>query len=343
MRLLGSCFPLVGTRTAWQGADVPIRSLSSWSWCVSRSIPSGGRRRLQCRADGLRLRGRWTSRACQRNCERLGDKIAVATCRAECRTERRAAEALCRDVGDPCAVACADGDPQCPDRRPHLPDDRAPRAPGVPRAVRRPARHAVPPRVRPRRVPPPRRRAGFVARRRATGRARFRTCRSASRRTSRSCSTSAELAVVAAADARAETLRSRPLRLWVGRPGATVTVTQTKHAFTFGFPIDFRELQDRPDDLAFYGSIAAAHTTEMVAETSLKWRVGEPSPGVMSFDLADASSRGAKASGSTSRGTRCSGGTRRRSRPGSGIRTGFSRNFRTRRSRPPSRRRSAGS
>jgi len=98
----------------------------------------------------------------------------------------------------------------------------------------------------------------------------------------------AEQAVVAAADARAATLRSRPLRLWVGRPGAAVTVTQTRHAFAFGFPIDFREFENAPEDLAFYGEIARAHTNFVVAETSLKWRVAEPSPGVFFFDLADA-------------------------------------------------------
>jgi hypothetical protein len=75
----------------------------------------------------------------------------------------------------------------------------------------------------------------------------------------------AEQAVVAAADARAATLRARPLRLWVGRPGAAVTVTQTRHAFAFGFPIDFRELQDEPEDLAFYGDLARATTNVVVA------------------------------------------------------------------------------
>jgi GH35 family endo-1,4-beta-xylanase len=98
----------------------------------------------------------------------------------------------------------------------------------------------------------------------------------------------AELAVVAAADARAATLRSRPLRLVVGAPGAQVAVTQTRHGFTFGFPVDFREFANAPDALAFYAGIARAHTTEMVAETSLKWRVVEPSPGNFFFDLADA-------------------------------------------------------
>jgi len=98
---------------------------------------------------------------------------------------------------------------------------------------------------------------------------------------------SAEQAVVAAADERAATLRSRPLRLWIGRPGAEVTVTQTRHGFTFGFPMDFRDFQTAPGDLAFYTGIARDHTSLMVAETALKWRLTEPSPGVFSFALAD--------------------------------------------------------
>ena len=98
---------------------------------------------------------------------------------------------------------------------------------------------------------------------------------------------SAEQAVVDAADARAATLRSRPLRLWVGRPGTPITVTQVRHDFAFGFPIDFREFDAAPDDLAFYTSIAVPHTNFVVAETSLKWRQLEPTPGTFAFDLAD--------------------------------------------------------
>jgi GH35 family endo-1,4-beta-xylanase len=229
----------------------------------------------------------WASRACQRNCERLGDKTAVATCRADCCTQRRAAEVLCLDVDDPCALACADGAPRCPNdvrtcRRKARRAHRACRAQCAdPRDMRcllacdrtRAAAEAS---------------CGFVAVRTDAGPGEVPVLPLGRPADLSVLLDDAELAVVAAADKRAETLRSRPLRLWVGRPGTTVTVTQTKHAFTFGFPIDFRELQDRPDDLAFYGSIAAAHTSEMVLETSLKWRVGEPLPGVMSFDLADA-------------------------------------------------------
>lgn len=97
----------------------------------------------------------------------------------------------------------------------------------------------------------------------------------------------AEMAVVEAADARAEAFRSRPIRLALGRPGVEVSVTQTQHGFEFGFPMDFRELQDEPEDLEFYGQIARDHTTLMVAETALKWRQLEPEPGRLEFGLAD--------------------------------------------------------
>jgi GH35 family endo-1,4-beta-xylanase len=97
----------------------------------------------------------------------------------------------------------------------------------------------------------------------------------------------AELAVVAEADARAATLRSRPLRLWIGRPGAEVSVTQVRHGFAFGFPIDLREFRNDPDGLAFYERIGLDHTSFVVAETSMKWRTFEPTPGAFGLALAD--------------------------------------------------------
>jgi len=96
-----------------------------------------------------------------------------------------------------------------------------------------------------------------------------------------------EIAVVEAADARAEELRSRPLRLFIGEPGETVTITQLAHGFEFGFPVDFREFRDAPDDLEFYRQIARDHGSLMVAETALKWRQLEPEPGRLEFDLGD--------------------------------------------------------
>ena len=96
-----------------------------------------------------------------------------------------------------------------------------------------------------------------------------------------------ELAVVTAADARAETLRGRPVRLWTGNPNAEVTVTQVEHAFQFGVPLDIREFRDEPGNLDFYSSIARPQTSLLVAETSLKWRNTEREEGVLTFDLAD--------------------------------------------------------
>lgn len=97
----------------------------------------------------------------------------------------------------------------------------------------------------------------------------------------------AEMAVVDAADARAVDIRTRDLRLAVGVPGAEVSVTQLQHGFEFGFPMDYREFRDEPEDLAFYGEIAHEHATLMVAETALKWRQLEPEPGRLEFDLGD--------------------------------------------------------
>lgn len=96
-----------------------------------------------------------------------------------------------------------------------------------------------------------------------------------------------EIATVEAADARAEAIRTREIRLFVGAPGAEVEVTQLEHGFEFGFPVDFREFRDEPEDLEFYRQIALDHASLMVAETALKWRQLEPEPGRLEFDLGD--------------------------------------------------------
>ncbi len=96
-----------------------------------------------------------------------------------------------------------------------------------------------------------------------------------------------ELAVVEAADRRAETLRSRPLRLSIGAADTTVRITQVGHDFEFGFPVDFREFDGAPEDLETYGGMASGLTNLMVAETSLKWRNAEPQRDEPRFDLAD--------------------------------------------------------
>ncbi|MEM8608086.1 MAG: endo-1,4-beta-xylanase [Myxococcota bacterium] len=96
-----------------------------------------------------------------------------------------------------------------------------------------------------------------------------------------------EMATVDEADSRAPAFRAREVRLNVGRPGVEVRVAQLTHGFEFGFPVDFREFRDEPEDLAFYTEIARDHGTLMVAETALKWRQLEPEPGRLEFDLGD--------------------------------------------------------
>ena len=89
---------------------MPIRSLLFVPlMCLVLAPPAADAVSCNAARTGCVSAAAWASRACQRNCERLGDKAAVATCRADCRSTRRAAEALCGDVDDPCAVACADG------------------------------------------------------------------------------------------------------------------------------------------------------------------------------------------------------------------------------------------
>jgi len=196
------------------------------------------------------------------------------------------AEAACRDVVDPCAVSCPDADPSCTTRRRDC------------RLAARRGRETCRARCDGRRdlrclIACDRERAaadaacGFVGATVAAGPGQIPTLPAGRPADLSVLLDDAERAVVAAADDRAATLRTRPLRLWVGRPGVEVTVTQTRHGFSFGFPIDFREFQGAPQDLDFYAGIALDHTNLVVAETSLKWRVAEPAPGQFFFDLAD--------------------------------------------------------
>jgi endo-1,4-beta-xylanase len=229
----------------------------------------------------------WTGRACERNCGRLSTRLEVTECRTTCRATRTTAQATCHDVVDLCAVACPDTGPSC-----------APQVRGCRLATQR-GQRACWARCNGRRdlrclIACDRTRAaaeaacGFVGTTVAAGAGQIPTLPAGRPADLSLLLDDAEQAVVTAADARAVTLRTRPLRLSVGRPGVEVTVTQTRHDFSFGFPIDFREFQGAPDDLAFYTGIAADHTNLVVAETSLKWRVAEPSPGQFFFDLADA-------------------------------------------------------
>jgi endo-1,4-beta-xylanase len=227
----------------------------------------------------------FTSRACELNCTRLPD-VDAAACRGDCRQARTLAKAACRQVVEPCAVACPNGDAACASglrtcRTAARQGQQTCRA-GC--AGRRDLRCQI---ACDRRRAAAEAACGFTTATTASGSGTVPDLPAGRPADLSILLDDAEQAVVAAADARAVDLRSRPLRLFVGRPGAAVTVTQTRHAFQFGFPVDFREFANAPADLAFYESIAVPHTNIVVAETSLKWRVVEPTDGQFFFDLAD--------------------------------------------------------
>src|SRR5262245_15039888 len=62
---------------------------------------------------GCRAAAKWTARACEENCTRLGDPAAVATCRIDCRSERASAADACDDIAAPCIAACGSDDASC--------------------------------------------------------------------------------------------------------------------------------------------------------------------------------------------------------------------------------------
>lgn len=228
----------------------------------------------------------WTARACDRDCTRLGDRLAIAACRSDCRRARQAAKADCRRVAAPCDVACAAGDAAC------AAAGRDCRS--VARIAHQDCRagcacgdlHCTLGCDRGRAVAEAS--CGYVVARVETGAAVIPDLPPGEPADLGLLLDDAEQAVVAAADARAVALRTRPLRLWIGKPGATVTVTQTRHGFAFGFPIDLREFEGAPEPLAFYTALAQQHANFVVMETGMKWRTAQPTPDAFAFDLADA-------------------------------------------------------
>lgn len=228
----------------------------------------------------------YQSRACQRNCGRLSDPDAIVECDTGCEAERAEAEDSCDAVSDAQALACPEPgvcaeqielcretaanafvacEADCGDDSLAFRClDECDRARGADEAV-----------------------CGLLA-----ARARAATTELPSLPEGEPADLSVllddeEIAVVDSADARAEAFRRRLLRLHLGDPATEVEVIQLEHAFEFGFPVDFREFRDEPEDLAFYRDIARKHATLMVAETALKWRQLEPEPGRLEFDLGD--------------------------------------------------------
>lgn len=97
----------------------------------------------------------------------------------------------------------------------------------------------------------------------------------------------AERDVVAAADARASSLRTRPVRLLLGRPGTAVQVVQIRHGFPFGIPIDLRRFATA-EELDWYERTVVPHAGLAVVENTMKWGTVERTEGARELAAADA-------------------------------------------------------
>jgi endo-1,4-beta-xylanase len=228
----------------------------------------------------------YESLACERNCGRLSDASSASLCADACEVRRIARIGDCESVTDSAVVSCderstcrsaiercrqsaADAFGDC---AAGCGDDPLELRCAIACEVARAADEAA---------------CGFVAVRLVAGQSELPSLPFGKPADLSALLDDAEISVVEAADTRAESLRSRLLRLYLGEPDLEVNVTQLEHAFEFGFPVDFREFRDEPADLEFYREIARQHATVMVAETALKWRQLEPEPGRLEFGLGD--------------------------------------------------------
>ena len=268
----------------------------SWNPAVGRCRPRVPRGRLRLGRPEVRSGARacvatafWSARACQRNCGRLPAKVDVEGCRATCRSERDAAEAACRGspTRAPSPVRTATlGAPTGSAPAVVKPDDRGSPAaadvkgPGDMRCLLACDRGA-------RRVEAA---CGLRrARRSAAGLGRgSRPAAAVVPRISRCCSTTpSRPSSQPRTRAPRRSGRDRSASGSAG-PAPTVTVTQTRHAFTFGFPIDFREFANAPDDLAFYGEHRASRTrTSSSPRRASSGASSSRRPASFFFDLAD--------------------------------------------------------
>jgi GH35 family endo-1,4-beta-xylanase len=226
------------------------------------------------------------AQACRSECRRRGD----AACATACREARDVATTACRAVTAPCDAVCgADVAPATCSARIGACRD----AVGDQHRVCRRACRAEDAAARPGCVDRCRRvRAlgeggcGYVTSREAAGEAMLPEL-PPGRAADTSLLEPEELALLAESDARAASLRTRRVRLWIGRPGTAVDVRLTKHAFPFGFPID-RTRHPTAEDLDWFGRTMADHFGLVVIENSQKWRAVEELEGVRTHARADA-------------------------------------------------------
>ncbi len=96
-----------------------------------------------------------------------------------------------------------------------------------------------------------------------------------------------ERAVVEAADGRAGGIRKTRVAIWIDQPGVELSVSQVRHGFTFGFPIELGRFHE-PGDLEWFTERMAENFSLAVLESDAKWARVEPSPGDRAFARADA-------------------------------------------------------
>lgn len=106
----------------------------------------------------------------------------------------------------------------------------------------------------------------------------------------------AEIGRVEAADRRAPSIRRTSLEIRIDQPDTEVILTQTKHGFTFGFPIELGRFHE-PGDLEWYTERMSEHFELAVLESDAKWARVEPTPGARNFAAADANITWAEANG----------------------------------------------
>lgn len=94
-----------------------------------------------------------------------------------------------------------------------------------------------------------------------------------------------ERAVIEEADSRAESLRTRPLRL-LAPPGAEVRVELVRHGFPIGVAMELRKFQ-LEEDLQWYSELASTYFNFAVLESEAKWKVTGPEPGVRDYSQTE--------------------------------------------------------
>lgn len=97
----------------------------------------------------------------------------------------------------------------------------------------------------------------------------------------------AEIARIEAADQRAPAIRQTRLEIRIDQPETDITLTQIKHGFTFGFPIELGRFHE-PGDLEWFTERMSEHFELAVLESDAKWARVEPTPGAREFARADA-------------------------------------------------------